>query len=48
MKIFKGAQKFLISKLESPGINLAFRAETTGLTPEQDGRISVNLTELKE
>ncbi len=36
MKIFKGTQKFLISNLESRGINLAFRAETTGLTPKQD------------
>lgn len=36
MKIFKGAQKFLVSKLESHGINLAFHAETTGLTPKQD------------
>ena len=36
MKIFKGAQKFLISKLESHGINLAFHAATTGLTPKQD------------
>jgi hypothetical protein len=36
VKIFKGIQKFLISKLESHGINLAFQAETTGLTPKQD------------
>ena len=36
MKIFKDTQKFLISKLESHGINLAFHAETTGLTPKQD------------
>jgi hypothetical protein len=36
VKIFKGAQKFLVSKLESHGINLAFHAETTGLTPKQD------------
>jgi len=36
MKIFKGTQKFLISKLESRGINLAFHAETTGLTPKQN------------
>jgi hypothetical protein len=34
--MFKGAQKFLVSKIESHGINLAFHAETTGLTPKQD------------
>ena len=36
MKIFKGIQKFLISKLESRGINLSRNAATTGLTPKQD------------
>ena len=36
MKIFKGIQKFLISKLESHGINLSRNAATTGLTSKQD------------
>jgi hypothetical protein len=36
VKIFKGIQKFLISKLEIHGINLSRDAATTGLTPKQD------------
>jgi hypothetical protein len=36
VKIPKRIQSFLISTLESHGINLAFHAETTGLTPKQD------------
>ncbi len=36
MKIFKSAQKFLISRLENHGINLSRDTSTTGLTRKQD------------
>jgi hypothetical protein len=36
VEIFKGIQKFLISKLENHGINLSRNTATTGLTPKQD------------
>lgn len=36
MKIFKGIQKSLISKVESHGINLSRDAATTGLTAKRD------------
>jgi hypothetical protein len=36
VKIFKSAQKFLISRLENHGINLSRDTSTTGLTRKQD------------